>query len=139
MRHKNVKRISVSIPPDLLSKFDGVMKKAGFKDRSKGLQVAMRTFISENEWLIKNGSGEGAGSIELLYDPRRTKIQKSLTAIQHRYESIVSSSTHVHLNDHNCLETVIVKGDVRNIKKLAKELADNRGIKNVKVNFVKVI
>ncbi len=135
----NVTRISVSLPPDLLTNFDKVIKKLGFGDRSKVIQIAIRTFISENEWLSENESVKGVGSIELLYDPQNKNLDNILTLVQHNYNHIVISTIHVHLNDNNCLEIVIVRGDVKSIKKIAKELADNKGIKNIKINFVKIV
>jgi CopG family nickel-responsive transcriptional regulator len=135
----NVTRISVSLSPDLLTNFDKVIKKLGFGDRSKAIQIAIRTFISENEWLSENESVKGVGSIELLYDPQNKNLDNILTLVQHNYNHIVISTIHVHLNDNNCLEIVIVRGDVKSIKKIAKELADNKGIKNIKINFVKIV
>ncbi|MEM2923153.1 MAG: nickel-responsive transcriptional regulator NikR [Candidatus Nitrosocaldus sp.] len=140
MRNSNgkngVARISISLPSDLLATFDKVSRKAGFTDRSKAIQTAMRAFISENGWLSGNESSNGAGLIELLYDPHARNVEKALTIIQHNYDHIVTSSTHIHLDDDNCLEAIIVRGDARSIKRLAKELAENKGIKNIKVNFI---
>lgn len=134
-----ITRISISLPSNLLASFDRVSKKAGFTDRSKAIQTAMRAFISENEWLSGSESGNGAGLIELLYDPHTRNIEKALTLIQHNYNQIVTASTHMHLDDDNCLEAILVRGDTRSIKRLAKELAEKKGIKSMKVNFVKVI
>ncbi|SPC33482.1 putative nickel-responsive regulator [Candidatus Nitrosocaldus cavascurensis] len=134
-----VVRISISLPSDLLASFERVSKKAGFTDRSKAIQTAMRAFISENEWLSGNESGKGAGLIELLYDPHTRNIEKALTLIQHNYNHIVTASTHMHLDDDNCLEAILVRGDARSIKRLVKELVEKKGIKSIKVNFVKVI
>ncbi|MEM0364052.1 MAG: nickel-responsive transcriptional regulator NikR [Candidatus Nitrosocaldus sp.] len=136
---KNITRISISLPSDLLASFDRTSRKAGFTDRSKAIQTAMRMFISENEWISGDESSNGAGLIELLYDPHARNIEKTLTLIQHNYYHIVNASTHIHLDDDNCLEAIIVRGDARSIKRLAKELAENKGIKSVKVNFIKVI
>ncbi|MCS7140949.1 MAG: nickel-responsive transcriptional regulator NikR [Candidatus Nitrosocaldus sp.] len=139
-RHANgndVVRISISLPSDLLDGFERTMRRVGFTDRSKAIQTAMRAFISENEWTAE--SSKGAGLIELLYDPKTRNIEKALTLIQHEYNHIVTSSTHIHLDESNCLEVIIVRGNAKSIKRLARELAGNKGIKRIKINFVKVI
>ena len=59
--------------------------------------------------------------------------------IQHKYSDVISASTHVHLKDDNCLETILVKGDINKIRDLAKHLSENRGIKSLKVNFMSVV
>lgn len=134
----DIVRISISLPSDLLDGFERTMKKVGFTDRSKAIQAAMRVFISENEW-VSEESSKGAGLIELLYDPQTRNIDKTLTLIQHEYNHIVTSSTHIHLDDNNCLEVIMVRGDAKNIKRLARELAGKKGIKSIRINFVKVI
>lgn len=134
----DVVRISMSLPSDLLDGFERTMKRAGFTDRSKAIQAAMRVFISENEW-VSEESSKGAGLIELLYDPQTRNIDKALTLIQHEYNHIVTSSTHIHLDDNNCMEVIIVRGDAKSIKKLARELAGKKGVKSIRINFVKVI
>lgn len=133
----NVIRISISLPENLLHNFDVVMKKIGYKDRSKAIQTAMIGFISENEW--SNESSKGVGSIGLLYNPHNRNIEKSITLIQHNYNKIITSTIHIHLDENNCLENIIVRGDVKSIKRLVKELSENKGIKSIKVNFVKVV
>ncbi|HEX6562290.1 MAG TPA: hypothetical protein VF016_09725, partial [Nitrososphaera sp.] len=45
-----VERISMSLPPGLLSEFDRSMKSAGFSDRSKAIQTALHSFIAQYDW-----------------------------------------------------------------------------------------
>jgi hypothetical protein len=35
---------------------------------------------------------------------------------------------YIHLENHNYLEAILVKGDIMRIRKLAKQLIENRGI-----------
>src|SRR5919199_5433478 len=65
---EQVRRISISLPPKLLDKFDRSMENAGFKDRSKSIQTALHSFINENSWKYDNTSKTGAGAIIVLYD-----------------------------------------------------------------------
>jgi len=58
---------------------------------------------------------------------------------QHEYADIISASTHVHLDHHNCLETIMVKGQVKKIRELVKVLSQNRGIKSLKLHFVTLV
>ena len=39
---------------------------------------------------------------------------------QHKYNDVISATTHMHLDDDNCLETIMVKGKVKIIKNLVK-------------------
>jgi CopG family transcriptional regulator, nickel-responsive regulator len=136
---QQVQRISISLPPKLLDKFDKSMEKAGFKDRSKSIQTALHSFINENDWKYDNTDKTGAGAIIVLYDSHVYNQDTLSTRIQHQYSDVISAVTHLHLEGDNCLESIMVKGNTRRIKDLAKGLSKNRGIKNMKVHFISFI
>ncbi|MEO9307605.1 MAG: nickel-responsive transcriptional regulator NikR [Nitrososphaera sp.] len=135
---KRVDRISMSLPPKLLTEFDLAMKKAGYSDRSKAVQTAMHFFIDEYNWK-EDDNHEGAGAIVLLYDHHTYNHDSTSTHTQHDYTDIISAVTHTHLDHNNCLETIMVKGEIARIKQLAKKISENRGIKSLKVNFVNLV
>jgi CopG family nickel-responsive transcriptional regulator len=133
-----VERISMSLSPKLLAEFDKSMVKAGFTDRSKAIQTALHSFVDEHSWM-DDLPKSGAGAIIMLYDNHLYNQDTKSTRIQHKYNDIISASTHLHLNDDNCLESIMVKGDVRKMKELANDLSKNRGIKSLKFHFVNVM
>ena len=128
----------MSLPSDLLTKFDESMVRAGYTDRSKALQTAIHSLIDEYSWKT-NDNAKGAGAIIMMYDNHVYNQDKKSTKVQHKYEDVISASTHVHLKNDNCLETIMVKGDIKKIRDLAKHLSENRGIKSLKVNFVSLV
>ena len=144
-----VKRISISLSPILLEEFDKAMGRTGFTDRSKAIQTALHSFIDNLNWEknIDNGDPEdevldrdvGAGAIILLYDNHTYNQNSRSTQIQHNYNDVISASTHLHLDEHNCLESIMVYGKAKRINELAKKLSENRGIKSIKVNFVSIV
>jgi CopG family transcriptional regulator, nickel-responsive regulator len=138
---QNVNRISMSLPPKLLIEFEKSMEKAGFTDRSKAIQAALHSFVDEHSWKSSNNdnnanSGIGVGVIILLYDNHIYGQDRKSVQIQHLYSDVISSATHVHLKDDNCLESIMVSGERKRIKELTKKLSENRGIKSIKVHFM---
>lgn len=127
----------MSLPSELLTAFNRALKKGGYSDRSKGMQAAIRTFLSENEWA--GDDGFGAGTLLILYDPQVEGIESWTTKVQHDHTGLINATIHIHLNEHNCLEAIMVKGSVAEIKQLAKKLSEERGVKNLKVHFVKLV
>jgi CopG family nickel-responsive transcriptional regulator len=119
----------MSLPSDLLTKFDESMVRAGYTDRSKALQTAIHSLIDEYSWK-SDDTTEGAGAIIMMYDNHVYNQDKKSTKVQHKYADVI--------ND-NCLETIMVKGDIKKIRDLTKHLSENRGIKSLKVNFVSVV
>jgi CopG family transcriptional regulator, nickel-responsive regulator len=128
----------MSLPSDLLTKFDESMVRAGYTDRSKALQTAIHSLIDDYSWK-SNDAAEGAGAIIMMYDNHVYNQDKKSTKVQHKYADVISASTHVHLKNDNCLETIMVKGEIKKIRDLAKHLSENRGIKSLKVNFVSLV
>jgi CopG family transcriptional regulator, nickel-responsive regulator len=148
-KKNKVRRISMSLPPNLLEEFNKAMEKTGFMDRSKAIQTAIYSFINENSWENSantttthsniDNEGNGAGAIILLYDNHIYNQNSVSTQIQHNYNDVISASTHLHLNDHICLESILVDGNANRIRELAKKLSKNRGIKSLKINFVSIV
>lgn len=133
---KGVSRISVSVPSTLLKRFDKLTAEL-MLDRSKGVQVAMRDFLTEHGWAHKL-EGLATGSIVMIYDHDVKGLEEALTDIQHAYQNAISSSMHVHLDERNCLSVIAVKGEAEAIQNLGRALIANRGVKQLKTAIVSV-
>jgi CopG family nickel-responsive transcriptional regulator len=131
MEKQGVKRISISLPPDLLEDFEAVIKEMGY-DRSKAIQQAMRGFISDYRW-DHNPTAFTVGTITLIYHHDVRGVESELTDIQHQYPNLITSSTHVHLDAVHCLLVIVVKGYAKQIQSLALELKRLRGVKQLKL------
>ncbi|MHC1767524.1 MAG: nickel-responsive transcriptional regulator NikR [Verrucomicrobiia bacterium] len=133
MAEKNtpVARISVSLPQKLLSQYDEMVKEKGYDDRSPAVADMMRAQLVEHR--EKTGNGEIAGTITLVYDHHTQHVQEALTEIQHDHHDVIVSTMHVHLDHHNCLEVLVVRGKATQIKKIADELIAAKGVKHGKL------
>jgi CopG family nickel-responsive transcriptional regulator len=132
---EGVSRISISIQPDLLRKFDEALKRLGYKERSKAVQTAMQSFITESKWLCDK-QGRGIGAIVMVYDSTIRQIGDVLTEIQHKYRGIAETMIHMHLDEKNCLQIIPVRGYSAEVKSLAEELMTTEGVKEVKLSIV---
>jgi CopG family nickel-responsive transcriptional regulator len=128
----------MSLPSELLSEFDKSMIKIGFPDRSKAIQTALHSFIDDNEWKVED-EHLGAGTVIMLYDSHIFNQDTKSTQTQHKYNDVINAATHVHLDSDNCLENIMVKGKIKIIKNLVKDLSKNRVIKSLKVYLVSQI
>jgi len=130
-----VARISFSAPPGLLKKFEDSLEVLGYKDRSKALQIAMRNFVTEYTW-SKRGERPGAGAILFTYYHESHGLQDALTDIQHKFRTVVNSTTHIHLDELRCLEIISVRGRMDRIQALAREIMSKRGVTQLKLSTV---
>jgi CopG family nickel-responsive transcriptional regulator len=127
--------ISVSVPDELLGKLDSSIKKRGFASRSEILRQAIRAFMEEYRSL-ENITGEVTATVTVIY----TKAAKNerMLSIQHEYENVVLTFLHTHVDEDNCLEVMVVKGPIEDIRKLSDALKANKDVKQIKVSLVGV-
>ena len=71
-----------------------------------------------------------AGVVTLVYNHHQPQLQEKITEIQHDYYTLITSTTHVHMDHHNCLEVIIVKGKASRIREMAEKVIAMRGVKN---------
>ena len=125
---EKVERFSVSIETALLRAFDNYLRQAGYTTRSEGIRDLIRARIVEKEW--QDPRAEVVGIITLVYDHHKRELTDKLTDIQHKFLKEIISTTHIHLDRHNCLEVVIVRGRANRISKIANTLISTTGVKH---------
>lgn len=127
-------RVGVTFPSKLLSDFDKVIKSMGYRSRSKAIHDTVRAFVNEQKRLAEM-KGIRVGSITLVYDHKIRELESDLIDTQHRFESIICASMHVHLSEDKCLEIIAVRGEAKRIKRLVQKLKARRGVEEVRLNL----
>ena len=125
----------MSLSPALLATFDRASRLSGFGDRSKALQAAMRSFISDFETSLKGGNV--VGSIVIIYNHETHGTDESITETSHHHRQSIISSLHAHIDAAHCLSALLVRGKVQDITALEGELKRQKGIMQVKSSFLK--
>jgi len=128
---EGVSRIGVSLPKNLLEEFDSIIKNRGYSSRSEAIRDAIRSYIAEYKWLERE-KGEIIGVINVMYDHHFKGISDSLISLQHKFHDIITTTLHIHLNEDTCLEMILVKGDMDEIKQLVDRVSAIRGVIGVK-------
>lgn len=124
-------RFGVSMDQSLLKDFDKLIAKIGYTNRSEAIRDLIRERLIQQEWQASNQ--ETVGTITLVYDHEIHELTETLTALQHKYHKQIVSTMHIHLDEHNCLEVLIVRGKGNVIKKIADKLQSTKGVKHGKL------
>ena len=119
------------MPEDLVRQLDEMTASKGHSNRSQAVAEMVRDRLIENKASI--GHDEIAGTITLVYDHHKPNLQHILTDIQHDQHDLIISTVHVHLDHHNCLEVLVVKGEGHRIKNIADRLISAKGVKHGKL------
>ena len=129
-----VERIGVSLEKKLLSQFDKLIEKKGYQNRSEAIRDLIRDKLSDKE--LENPNAEAIAAVSIVYDHHATQLMQKLTALQHQHLLQAISSLHVHLNKHDCMEIIVLKGRIRHINSTAQQMLSHKGVKLGKVNLI---
>ena len=128
MNNPKVTRFGVSMDPELLDKFDKLIGQKGYANRSEAVRDLVRDHLVEKEW--EKATGEVVGTVTLVYDHHVHDLSDKLTDLQHGYFKNIISATHIHLDAHNCLEVLVVRGKNKDVKYIADRLISTKGVKH---------
>lgn len=126
-------RFGVSLPKDLLDRFDNLIHSKKYSNRSEAIRDLIRELLVKNEWI--KGENDVAGTITLVFDHHQRELVNTLTNIQHDFHQFIISTQHIHLDHHNCLEVVIIKGKPDKIEELTNRLKSIRGVKHCAISM----
>jgi CopG family nickel-responsive transcriptional regulator len=122
-----LKRFSVSLEKHLLEQFDEYITQHRYSNRSEAIRDLIREKLVNKQW---QQNSEVVGVVTLVYDHHQAQLQERITDLQHSYYQLITSTTHVHMDRHNCLEVTIVKGNAFTVQELAEKMIALRGVKN---------
>jgi len=120
-----VSRTGVSLEEDLLQQFDRLLQRRGYQNRSEAIRDLIREALVSD---AVDSNEPVVGTLTLVYDHHVPNLSEKLTSAQHASGAMVLAATHVHLDDHYCLEVVIMKGRSRAIQELADQMLALRGV-----------
>jgi CopG family nickel-responsive transcriptional regulator len=125
-------RFSVTMDEDLLGRFDRLVEQRGSAvNRSEAVRDLVRDALVESEW--EDSSGEIVGTITMVFDHGVGDLSDKLDALQHAHHDKMVSSMHVHLDAHNCLEVLVVRGPSDDVRTIADALLGTKGVKHGKL------
>jgi CopG family nickel-responsive transcriptional regulator len=125
---ERITRFGVSIEPELLKKFDKTIKKEGYTNRSEAIRDMIRKNLITRE--KQNPKTEAIGTLTMIYNHHVRNLVDKLLALQHNHTNEILSTTHIHIDHHNCLEVLVLKGKTGQIRKLADNIKALKGIKH---------
>lgn len=128
-----ITRFGVSINENLLNAFDELIEKEKYNNRSDAIRDLIREKLVMASW--KDDDKDVVGTITIIYDHHSSDITENLVHIQHDDYKSVISTTHIHLDEHNCLEVLIVNGKSGKIKNIAENLLRAKGVKHGKLTM----
>jgi CopG family nickel-responsive transcriptional regulator len=122
---EKVLRFGVSVEESLIQKFEKLIRRKGYTNRSEAIRDMIRDVLAAES--AEKGQ-EMVGSILIIYDHHRPHLVEKLLALQHDADAEIIASQHVHLDHHHCMETIIVRGPVEKLEELQGRIGALKGV-----------
>jgi CopG family transcriptional regulator, nickel-responsive regulator len=124
-----LQRIGVSLEDELLGRFDRLIAEKGYVNRSEAIRDLIRDALVQRSWSESAGREERVAVVTLVYDHDSTSLAHKLAHVQHENHRAVVSALHVHMDQHNCLEVLVLRGRAREVVAMGDGLVSTKGVK----------
>jgi len=126
----DLSRFGVSVEEELLQSFDQLIAIQGYANRSEALRDLMRDALVKSRLETSPENSEVLGSLTLVYDHHASELNDKMNELQHDHHDLVVSVLHVHVSHDDCMEVIVLRGAVRQIRTLADALLSLKGVKH---------
>lgn len=127
-------RIGISLETKLLEDFDKLIGDRGYPNRSEAVRDLIRRELAREK--VRSDKAVAVAAVCIVYDHHSTKLMQKLTALQHSRLLETICSMHIHLDEHNCLEIIVLKGRVGQINTTAQNLTSQKGVKLGQISLI---
>lgn len=120
-------RFSISLPEQLLSELDKMIYARNYASRSEFTRDLIREKIVKDSWSHENE--ELIGVLTIIYDHHQGELMSRKMNIEHDANVNIICTNHIHVDHHNCLENMVLKGFANDIEKFSDSIAGLKGVK----------
>ncbi len=125
-------RFGVSMEEELLERFDEYVARRGIAaNRSEAVRDLVRDALTTEE--VENPQAEVVGTITMMFNHHTSDLGDKLDALQHEHYHEIISKVHAHLDAHNCLEVLLLRGTSAQIHEIAAALLGTKGVRHGKL------
>jgi len=125
-------RFGVSMDEDMLQRFDEYVARRGLStNRSEAIRDLVREVLAQEE--IGNPDKEAVASVTMVFSHHAGDLIEKLDSIEHDFFKLIISKVHIHLDAHNCLEVILMRGPAAQVRSIAENLLGAKGVRNGKL------
>ncbi|MCX7678808.1 MAG: nickel-responsive transcriptional regulator NikR [Spirochaetes bacterium] len=129
----NIIRFGVSIDEKLLKRFDTLIEQKGYVNRSEAIRDLIRDMLVQED--TSSPDAEVIGTLTLIYSHHASDLAEKLNDIQHQHYDHIISTVHVHLDEHNCLEVLLLRGQKHIVQKIGDNLLSVKNVRHGKLTI----
>jgi CopG family nickel-responsive transcriptional regulator len=130
-------RFTISLDENLATAFDALIKDRGYATRSEAVRDILRTHLQHNR-VQRDAKGSCVANLSYVYNHHERELSERLASVQHAHHDLTISTMHAHLDHAQCIETVMLKGPVSQVRQFAEAIIAERGVRHGQLNLVSV-
>jgi CopG family nickel-responsive transcriptional regulator len=130
-------RFTISLDEKLADAFDELIRQRGYATRSEAVRDILRTHLQRSAEK-HDTRGACVANLSYIYNHHERELAERLTSIQHAHHELTVSTMHAHLDHDQCIETVMLKGPVQQVRAFAQQIIAERGVRHGQLNLVSV-
>lgn len=130
-----MERFTISLSDSLAADFDGWIQCRRYSNRSEAVRDLIRKAIT-TETLRDNQAQYSVATLSYVYNHHERNLAERLTSLQHDAHDLVTSTTHVHLDHDDCLESIFLRGSTSAIMTFADLVTAEPGVRHSMINLI---
>lgn len=119
-------RFGISIPADLLVKFDEHLRGKNNQNRSEAIRDLIRDRLVQEAW--SEGKGEQVATVTFVMDGQSGDVQRRLIDAKRAMGASLVSEMHVRLSQHQELQVLALRGPASAVRNQAESLLALKGV-----------
>lgn len=131
VREKELIRFGISIPADLLKKFDQHLEAKDKQNRSDAIRDLIRDRLVAEAWT--EGKGDQIATLTLVYDGQSPDMLRRLAEGKRALGAYLAATIHSRVSTHQDVEVLVLKGPVANIRSGAEAALGVKGLTHGKL------
>ena len=130
-------RFTISLDKYLATAFDALINERGYATRSEAVRDILRSHLQAREQK-RNQKGSCVAALSYVYNHRERELSERLANIQHEHHTLTISTMRAHLDHEECMETVLMKGPISQVRQFADEIIAETGVRHGYLNLISV-
>jgi CopG family nickel-responsive transcriptional regulator len=132
-----MQRVTVTIDEELIAGIDAFAESRGYQNRSEAVRDLARAGLARLRG-EEGTTGACVGALVYAYDHEARALPNKLASVHHHHHDLTTSTTHVHLDHHSCLEVAILRGQAEELRRFAAEVTSERGVRHGQLVLIPV-
>ncbi len=130
-------RFTASLDEDLAQQFDHWVEQRGYATRSEAVRDLIRAAL-EAQRLNEGAEGHCVATLSYVYNHHQLGLAGRLAHHHHEHHDLALATQHVHLDHENCLEAVLLRGPVAEVRHFAEATMAERGVRHGQLHMIPV-